>query len=133
MLTSCPGSAEYRGNQLFLCLGIAWKGSAFDPSWAIVSYLTYVSLHPVIEHICFGPRSQMRIQVKRTPASFFVVLIPWRIGDIHFRWPLGSIVGKRVFCLTVVGMCVLFNKTKILSIERKESGRPGSDCRPTHP
>lgn len=77
-----------------MSLGTAWEGSAFDPSRAAVSYLTYVSLRPVIEHIRFGPGSQMRIEVERTQASFFVVLVPLSMGVSTSDGPLAVLRGR---------------------------------------
>lgn len=42
-------------------------------------------------------------------------------------------VGKSVFCLTVVGMCVFSHKRKILKIKSRDSGCFGSDCCPSRP
>lgn len=89
---------------------------------------------PAIEHICFGPGSQMWIQVKRTQASFcWWCSCSLENGGIHFSCPPWQYCGKKVFCLTVVSMCVLFRKRKISRSKWRESGCSGSDYCPSHP
>lgn len=138
MLTSCTSLPKCKGSPLPLCLGIAWKDLlCFWSEWCCSELFNICFLTPLLlstyalarDHKC-----GYRLKGHRHPFFFFFNCFSCSLesGDIHFSCPLGNIVGKKVFCWTVVSACVLFHKRKILRTKWRESGHYGLDCCPSH-